>query len=174
MSEEIKNSNVEETVKVNEEVVEQIPQNQTWLNRIVSVIIGAIIAAGVSVGITYNEVNEAKTKTTEVKTYAAAALEAIKAGDVTTATEKLQLALATTKEVAQQVKKTAEKVKEADKKSVVENVKKAVTESLVKDQAKKVETTSSQYTEQQTTKTTKVTNTIQTVKPEPTVTPTKK
>ena len=143
-----------EEIKKNEEVsenttteVETANKKQTWLNRIWSAIVGAAVAVGAMFGVTQPQIEAQKAKVIEVKTYATEALEAIKKGDVQTATAKLQEVTAATKEVAEQIKKDVEKVKEADKKSVVETVKKTVTESLVKDQVKKVETKSAQYNE---------------------------
>lgn len=118
---------------------------QTWLNRIWSAVVGAAVAVGAMFGVTQPQIEAQKAKVTEVKNYATEALEAIKKGDVQTATAKLQEATAATKEVAEQIKKDVEKVKEADKKSVVETAKNAVTEALVKDQVKRTEAATATY-----------------------------
>lgn len=118
-----------------------VSKKTTWLNRIGSAVIGALIAVGSMFGITSGQISEAKAKTATIQKAAGEALEAIKAGDVTVATAKLQEAVATGKEVVASAKEVVEKVKEADAKSVIETAKKAATETLVKDEAKKVEDT---------------------------------
>lgn len=146
MSEEIKKT--EEVVEVAEgegAPVVVTTKKQTWLNRIWSAAVGAVVAVGAMFGITQPQIEAQKAKVVEVKTKATEALDALKKGDVQTATAKLQEATAATKEVAEQVKKDFEKIKEADKGSVVENAKKTATEALVKDQVKKVETNSAAY-----------------------------
>ena len=147
MSEETKKT--EEVVEATEEgegaPVVVTTKKQTWLNRIWSAAVGAVVAVGAMFGITQPQIEAQKAKVVEVKTKATEALDALKKGDVQTATAKLQEATAATKEVAEQVKKDFEKIKEADKGSVVENAKKTATEALVKDQVKKVETTNAAY-----------------------------
>ena len=146
MSEEIKKT--EEAVEVTEgegTPVVVTTKKQTWLNRIWSAAVGAVVAVGAMFGITQPQIEAQKAKVVEVKTKATEALDALKKGDVQTATAKLQEATAATKEVAEQVKKDIAKVKEANKDSVVETAKKAATEALVKDQVKKVETNSAAY-----------------------------
>lgn len=146
MANEVKEK-VEEVVEtVKEEVTSK---KKTWVNRIWSAVVGAVVAVGAMFGVTQPQIEAQKAKVTELKTYAIEALDAIKSGDVTTATEKLKQATATTKEVAEQIKKDVEKVKNADKNSVVETAKNAATEALVKDQVKKVETAGQQYTNEQ-------------------------
>ena len=147
MSEEIKNdSKVEvETAEKTEEVVVTSTKKQTWLNRVWSAVVGAAVAVGAMFGITQPQIDAQKAKVVEIKTYASEALEALRNGDVKTATTKLQEATAVTKEVAEQIKKDVNKIKEANKESVVETAKTAITETLVKDQVKKAETTNTQY-----------------------------
>ena len=148
MSEETKE--VKNTTEVTKEVskdtaVTTTTKKTTWWNRVVSAVVGAVVAVGAMFGITGNQVAAEKAKVESVKTQAIAALDALKAGDVTTATAKLQEAIATGKEVVNDVKAAAEQVKNADKNSVVETAKNAVTETLVKDQVKKVETAVATY-----------------------------
>lgn len=116
-----------------------VSKKTTWINRAVSAAVGVIVAVGSMFGITNSMVSEQKAKVKSVKTLASDALTAIKAGDITVATAKLQEAVETGKEVAVSAKEVVEKVKETDSKSVVETAKKAATEALVKDEAKKVE-----------------------------------
>ena len=132
-----------EETKITEEVTTN--KKTTWLSRIWSAAVGAVVAVGAMFGITQPQIEAQKAKVTEVKNYATEALEAIKKGDVQTATAKLQEATAATKEVAEQIKKDVEKVKQADKKSVVETAKNAVTEALVKDQVKRTEAATAVY-----------------------------
>ena len=157
MSEEIKKTEEVVEVTADEKEGEGTPvvvttKKQTWLNRVWSAIVGAAVAVGAMFGITQPQIDAQKAKVVEIKTYASEALEALRNGDVKTATTKLQEATAVTKEVAEQIKKDVNKIKESNKESVVETVKKTVTESLVKDQVKKVETKSAQYNESTVTK----------------------
>jgi len=145
MSEEIKKTEEKIGNETNDTTVSTTTKKSTWLNRICSAVVGAVVAVGTMFGITQPQIDAQKAKVVEIKTYATTALDALKNGDITTATEKLQQATASTKEVAEQIKKDVEKVKKADKQSVVETAKNAATEALVKDQVKKIETAEHQY-----------------------------
>lgn len=116
-----------------------VDTKKTWLNRFVSAAIGALVAIGSMVGVTGNQITEQKERVVSVQNLAKEALDAIKAGDVTVATAKLQEAVSSGKEVVVSAKEVVEKVKEADSKSVVETVKNSATEALVKDEAEKTE-----------------------------------
>lgn len=151
MSEEIKKTEEVVDVTAGGEEGEGTPvivttKKQTWLNRVWSAVVGAAVAVGAMFGITQPQIDAQKAKVVEIKTYASEALEALRNGDVKTATTKLQEATAVTKEVAKQIKKDVNKIKEANKESVVETAKTAITETLVKDQVKKAEITNTQYT----------------------------
>lgn len=108
----------------------------TWLNRIGSAIIGALIAIGSMFGITSSEVAEQKAKTETIQQAASEALDAIKAGDVTTATNKLQEAVTTGKEVVDSAKEVVENVKNADVNEVLDTATKAAAESALKNETK--------------------------------------
>ena len=86
----------------------------TWLNRLFSAVIGAAVAVGAMFGITNEKIAEEKTKVETIQTQAKEALDALKTGDIQTATTKLTEATAIVKEVAKDVKETAEQVKNAD------------------------------------------------------------
>ena len=116
-----------------------VDTKKTWLNRIASAVVGALIAVGSMLGITTAQVTEQKTKVVNVQKLASEALDAIKTGDVTVATAKLQEAVSTGKEVVVSAKEIADKVNEADSKSIVETVKNSATEALVKDEVAKTE-----------------------------------
>ena len=123
------------------EEVKEVTTNKktTWLNRIGSAIVGALVAIGSMFGITQEQIAEQKAKVESMKTLASEALTAIKSGDVTVATAKLQEAVATGKEVVASAKEVIEKVKAADAKSVVEQAKNAAAETMVKAEVKKTE-----------------------------------
>lgn len=108
----------------------------TWLNRIGSAIIGALIAIGSMFGITSSEVAEQKAKTETIQQAASEALDAIKDGDVTTATTKLQEAVNTGKEVVDSAKEVVENVKNADVNEVLDTATKAAAESALKNETK--------------------------------------
>ena len=120
-------------------------KTSSWATKIWSAIVGAAVGIASMFGITSNEIATQKAKVQSVKTQATAALEALKAGDVTTATANLKAVIATGTEIVADAKALSEKVKEADSKSVVEKVKDVATEKLVKDQVKKVETAQKAY-----------------------------
>ena len=126
----------------------EVSKKSTWWNRIWSAVVGAAIAIGSMFGITSEQISAEKAKVETVQVKASAALEALKAGDVTTATANLKEVVATGKEVVADAKVLAEKVKTADKESVVEAAKDAVTKAVVADQVKKVETAAAVYTEE--------------------------
>ena len=86
----------------------------TWLNRLFSAVIGAAVAVGAMFGITNEKIAGEKTKVETIQTQAKEALDAIKNGDIKTATTKLTEATAVAKEVVKDVKETAEQVKNAD------------------------------------------------------------
>ncbi|MBR4316264.1 MAG: hypothetical protein IKP65_04750 [Alphaproteobacteria bacterium] len=132
----------EETKEVKTEKTEK---KSTWFNRIWSAVVGAAVAVGAMFGITNEQIATEKAKVETIKTHAVAALEALKSGDVTTATANLQSAVATGKEVVADAKVIAEKVKNADKESVIETAKDKITEAAVKDQVKKVEDATAAY-----------------------------
>ena len=79
----------------------------TWLNRLFSAVIGAAVAVGAMFGITNEKIAEEKTKVETIQTQAKEALDAIKNGDIKTATAKLTEATAVVKEVANDVKEVA-------------------------------------------------------------------
>lgn len=84
---------------------------QTWWNRIISAIVGAIIAAGATYGITATHISEQKTRVSNIKELTTEALTAIKAGDVETAKAALELANAEGKGLV------------AESKTVINNIK---------------------------------------------------
>ena len=94
----------------------------TWLNRLFSAVIGAAVAVGAMFGITNEKIAEEKTKVETIQTQAKEALDAIKNGDIKTATAKLTEATAVAKEVANDVKEVANQVKTTDKKDVGETI----------------------------------------------------
>jgi hypothetical protein len=124
----------------------EVSKKSTWWNRIWSAVVGAAIAVGSMFGITSEQISAEKAKVETVQVKASAALEALKVGDVTTATANLKEVVATGKEVVADAKSLAEKVKAADKESVVETAKDAVTKAVVADQVKKVEAAEAAYT----------------------------
>lgn len=117
----------------------------SFMTKIWSAIVGAAVAVAGMFGITQDQIATEKAKVESIKTQATAALEALKAGDVTTATANLKAAVETGKAVVADAKALAENVKASDKKSVVETLKNEVTEAAVKDQVKKVEQAAAAY-----------------------------
>ena len=124
MSEEIKKT--EEVVEGNETDGEGAPvvvttKKQTWLNRIWSAAVGAVVAVGAMFGITQPQIDAQKAKVTEVKTKAASAVEALKAGDTQTAIKQLQEVVGDAKAIAEQAKKDLDtmKTKATDVKNTV-------------------------------------------------------
>lgn len=117
----------------------------SFMTKIWSAIVGAAVAVAGMFGITQDQIATEKAKVESIKTQAVAALEALKAGDVTTATANLKAAVETGKAVVADAKALAENVKASDKKSVVETLKNEVTEAAVKDQVKKVEQAAAAY-----------------------------
>ena len=120
-------------------------KKQSFMTKIWSAIVGAAVAVAGMFGITQDQIATEKAKVESIKTQATAALEALKAGDVTTATANLKAAVETGKAVVADAKAIAENVKASDKKSVVETLKNEVTEAAVKDQVKKVEQAAAAY-----------------------------
>ena len=99
----------EKVEKVVETVKEEVTtKKSTWLNRIYSAAVGAIVAVGAMFGITQPKIDAQKAKATQ-------ALEEIKKGDIQAAQKTLQ-------EIAGQVKKDVETVKEAGKNVTVNDV----------------------------------------------------
>lgn len=136
----------EETKKTTEtKEVKETTAKSTWMNRIWSAVVGAAVAVASMFGITSEQIADEKAKVESIKTQVAAALDAIKAGDVTVATANLQAAVATGKEVAADAKTIADKVKNADKNSVIETAKESLIKSTVANQAKKVEQAAASY-----------------------------
>ena len=167
---EVKNTTEAEKEISKDKAVTTTTKKTTWWNRVVSAVVGAVVAVGAMFGITSNQVATEKAKVESVKTQATAALDALKAGDVTTATAKLQEAIATGEAVVNDIKGAAEQVKNADKESVIETAKKAATEALVKDQVKKVETAVAAYSADKEVKTVKPAEKKEEVKPTTTTT----
>ena len=138
MSDEVKETKTVET------------KNTTWLNRIFSAVVGAAIAVGTTLGITNEQMAVEKAKVTSIKTQVVAALDALKAGDVTTATANLKAAAVTGKEAIADAKVIAENVKASDKASIIETAKEQITKVAVANQVKKVEAETKAYTEKAT------------------------
>jgi hypothetical protein len=97
---------VDEAKEKVEQVVETVKEEVTtkkgtWLNRVCSAVVGAVVAVGAMFGITQPKIDAQKAK-------AAQAIEQIKKGDVNGATKTLQ-------EIAGQVKQDVETVKTAVK-----------------------------------------------------------
>lgn len=134
-----------EEIKKEEVKTETTSKKTTWFNRICSAVVGAIVAVGAMFGITNEQIAKEKAKVESVKTKAVAALDALKNGDVTVATAKLQEAVSTGKEVVADAKAIVDKVKESDKSSIVETAKDKVTKAMVSDQVKKVESATAVY-----------------------------
>lgn len=116
MSEETKKT--EEVVEVTEggEEGEGTPvvvttKKQTWLNRICSAVVGAIVAVGAMFGINQSQIDAQKAKVTEVKTKAASAIESLKNGDTKMAIATLQQVVGDVKEVAAQAKQDLDTMK---------------------------------------------------------------
>ena len=86
-------------------------KKQTWLNRIYSAIVGAILAVGTMFGISQPQLDAQKAKVTEIKTKAATAIEALKCGDTQMALILLQETIGNTKEITEQAKKDYETLK---------------------------------------------------------------
>jgi len=105
MAKEVKEKVEEVVEKVKEEVT---TKKGTWLNRVCSAVVGAVVAVGAMFGITQPKIDAQKAK-------AAQALEEIKKGDIQGAQKTLQ-------EIAGQVKKDVETVKEAGKNVTVNDV----------------------------------------------------
>jgi hypothetical protein len=92
---EIKEKNVEKV----EEAKDCLPEitskknngKQSWWNRIVSAIVGAIVAAGATIGITETHISEQKERISNIKELSAEALTALKNGDIETAKDALEL-----------------------------------------------------------------------------------
>ena len=136
----------EETKKTETTVITGKTGKTSFMTKIWSAIVGAAVAVAGMFGITNEQISTEKAKVESIKTQAVAALDALKAGDVTTATANLQAAIATGKVVVADVKAVTEKVKAEDKKSVVETLKNEATKIAVKDQVKKVEKATAAYT----------------------------
>jgi len=131
--------------KAKTEAAAPAAQKPSFMTKIWSAIVGAAVAVAGMFGITQDQIATEKAKVESIKTQASAALEALKAGDVTTATANLKAAVETGKAVVADAKALAENVKASDKKSVVETLKNEVTEAAVKDQVKKVEQAAAAY-----------------------------
>lgn len=134
-----------EEIKKEEVKTKTVSKKSTWFNRICSAVVGAIVAVGAMFGITNEQIAKEKEKVESVKTKAVAALDALKNGDVTTATANLQSAIATGKEVVVDAKAIADKVKESDKASIVETAKDKIAKAVVSEQVKKVESATAVY-----------------------------
>lgn len=143
MSEETKNTT---------NVTTDTTKKTTWVNRIWSAVIGAAVAVASMFGITSEQIAEEKAKVTSVQSQVKVALEALKSGDVTTATANLQAAVATGKEVIADAKTIADKVKNTDKESIIETAKDQLTKTVVKEQVKKVENATAAYADDITKK----------------------
>lgn len=140
MSEETKNA-TETTTTIT------TTTKKTWLNRICAAVVGLVVGVLGTFGITTDQIKTEKAKITTVKEQVTTALEALKAGDVTTATANLQEALTATNEIVADAKTIAEQVKNNDKESVIETAKNEAVKTIVADQAKKVEAAAAAYTE---------------------------
>lgn len=101
---------IEEPVK--EECAKKLPWWKVWWNRIVSAIVGALIALGASLGITQDHVNEQKARVDNIKELAAEAYAAIKAGDYATAKSALELAATEGKDFTAEAKTVVNNVKQ--------------------------------------------------------------
>lgn len=121
-------------------------KKQTWWNRFWSALTGAILAVAAMFGITSDQIAEQKENVKEVKTLASEALNAIKAGDVKTATAKLTEAGEVGKEVVSAAKDVVDKAKATDKKDIINTVK----ESFTSKDKKAVTDAAKQYTDQKT------------------------
>lgn len=107
-----------EETKKTEEVTTK--KSSTWLNRIGSAIVGALIAVGSMLGITSDKIAEQKAKTEEIKVMVSGAIYDLSAGNIVAAKDKLQKAVVTGKEVVDTVKETIKTVKSTDTKEVKE------------------------------------------------------
>lgn len=95
-----------------EECAKKLPWWKVWWNRIVSAIVGALIALGASLGITQDHVNEQKARVDNIKELAAEAYAAIKAGDYATAKTALELAATEGKDFTAEAKTVVNNVKQ--------------------------------------------------------------
>ena len=123
MSEETKNTETTTTSK------------QGWCGRIISAIIGVIVAVGSLFGITEARINNQVEKTKEITALVTEAKEALAAGDTKTATEKLTAALETSKEVVETTKEIINEIK--DKEGNVTEATSEETKTEVKEEEKK-------------------------------------
>lgn len=148
MSEETKNTTEvkkEATKEVAKDTATTTIKNTTWANRLWSAVVGIAVGVASMFGVTNSQIAQEKAKVTSIKTQVTAALEALKAGDVTVATANLNAAIATGKEVVADAKIIAEQVKAADKQSVIETAKNEIAKTVVANQVKKVETATAAY-----------------------------
>ena len=137
-----------EETKTTTETTTPAPTTTTktsFMTKIWSAVVGAAVAVASMFGITQEQITAEKAKVQSIKTQATAAYEALKDGDTTTAVANLKAAIETGKQAVTDAKALAEKVKEADKKSVIETVKNEVTKVAVKDQVKKVDAAAAAY-----------------------------
>lgn len=138
------------------ETTTTVTKKQTWWNRIWSAIVGAILAVGAMFGITTDQIAEEKAKVETVQAQAKEALDAIKAGDLTTAQAKLTEATTIVKDVVKDAKETVKNVteaaKEADKKEVGKTAIKGALEGAIKGDIKKVEAATKMYSDDTTKK----------------------
>jgi hypothetical protein len=120
-------SNVkEEITEIKEKIVEKVEDakdclteitskknngKQTWWNRIISAIVGAIIAAGATYGITATHISEQKERVSNIKELSAEALTALKNGDIETAKAALELAKSEGTELAKDSKEVIDNIK---------------------------------------------------------------
>jgi uncharacterized protein HemX len=148
VKEETTNTVVGEVVNNNTNE-KKISTKSTWLNRIWSAIVGAIIAVGSMFGITSEQISAQKAKVESIQTQTKEALDALKSGDPATAITKLTEVTAdvtnTTKNVISDVKEVSTSIKESDKTQVAVTAIKGAAEALVKNETKKIEAATKQY-----------------------------
>lgn len=133
-----------ETVAKGTAKVIETTKAKSWWNRIWSAIVGAVLAVAAMFGITTDKVAHEKALVTQVKQYAEDALADIKNGNLTEAAKKLEQANAIGKNVVEDVKDTAEKIKDADKTEVKDAALKGAKDGLLNPKAE----TSNKNTEQ--------------------------
>lgn len=148
VKEETTNTVVGEVVNNNTNE-KKISTKSTWLNRIWSAIVGALIAVGSMFGITSEQISAQKAKVESIQTQTKEALDALKKGDTAEAITKLTEVTAdvtnTTKDVISDVKEVSASIKESDKTQVVVTAIKGAAEALVKNETKKIEAATKQY-----------------------------
>lgn len=125
-----------ETVAKGTAKVIETTKAKSWWNRIWSAIVGAVLAVAAMFGITTDKVAQEKALMIQVKQYTEDALVDIKSGNLKGAAEKLKQANAIGKTVVEDVKDTAEKIKDADKTEVKDAALKGAKEGLLNSKTK--------------------------------------